>query len=141
MFRPLFPSSAYLRIIENPRESAYRTIASDWFSVEYCWCSVDIRTYSAARVTLLASPDNLAGGLSNLPSTNTAVSAIRNRIGLETSALSLFICVPVAQGQKDVLFRLRTERSTCNDIKYNDLRRGKGVLCTRAFGDDDPSFC
>ncbi len=25
-------------------------MTSLWFSVEYCWCSVDMRTYSAARV-------------------------------------------------------------------------------------------
>jgi hypothetical protein len=28
--------------------AAYSRILSAWFSVEYCWCSVDIRTYSAA---------------------------------------------------------------------------------------------
>ena len=32
-----------------PRCSAYSRIASAWFSVEYCWCSVDMRTYCAAR--------------------------------------------------------------------------------------------
>src|SRR5690606_27222454 len=26
-------------------------ILSPWFSVEYCWCSVDMRTYCAARNT------------------------------------------------------------------------------------------
>src|ERR1039457_4221116 len=25
-------------------------MAACWFSVEYCWCSVDMRTYSAARM-------------------------------------------------------------------------------------------
>ena len=70
IFRPLFPSSAYVLTIEYPRESAYRPIASDWFMVEYCWCSVDMRTYSAARVTPPGVPDNLSDGVSNLPSTN-----------------------------------------------------------------------
>jgi hypothetical protein len=32
-----------------PRLAAYSRILSAWFSVEYCWCSVDIRTYSTAR--------------------------------------------------------------------------------------------
>src|ERR1700724_1297649 len=40
-----------------PRRAAYCCIASAWFSVEYFWCSVDIRTYCAARTDLpLASP-------------------------------------------------------------------------------------
>jgi hypothetical protein len=46
---PLLPSSAYVRTISMPRRSAYSRILSDWLWVEYCWCSVDIRTYSAAR--------------------------------------------------------------------------------------------
>src|SRR3546814_8204964 len=33
-----------------PRRSAYCRMASLWFSVEYCWCSVDILTYCAARI-------------------------------------------------------------------------------------------
>src|SRR5688572_26330637 len=32
-----------------PRCAAYSRILSFWLRVEYCWCSVDIRTYSAAR--------------------------------------------------------------------------------------------
>ena len=31
-----------------PCASAKRWIAACWFSVEYCWWSVDMRTYSAA---------------------------------------------------------------------------------------------
>src|SRR5689334_14857995 len=33
-----------------PRRAAYRWMASAWFSVEYFWCSVDMRTYWAARI-------------------------------------------------------------------------------------------
>src|SRR3546814_2679231 len=33
-----------------PRRSAYCRMALLWFSVEYCWCSVDILTYCAARI-------------------------------------------------------------------------------------------
>ena len=48
MLRPLFPSSAKVSTIRNLFRSAYCRIASAWFSVEYCWCSVLIRTYMAA---------------------------------------------------------------------------------------------
>ena len=33
-----------------PRLSAYWRMTLSWFSGEYCWCSVDMRTYSAARI-------------------------------------------------------------------------------------------
>lgn len=32
-----------------PRCWAYSRMRATWLCVEYCWCSVDIRTYSAAR--------------------------------------------------------------------------------------------
>src|ERR1700740_1126958 len=38
-----------------PRRAAYARIASDWFAIEYFWWSVDIRTYSAARIRFLPS--------------------------------------------------------------------------------------
>src|ERR1039457_5140782 len=55
--RPLFPASVYVRTMALPRLSEYLRMTSLWFSVEYCWCSVDMRTYSAARVT-----SRVAGG-------------------------------------------------------------------------------
>ena len=62
MRRPLLPASAYVRTISIPRCSAYSRITSAWFSVEYCWCSVDMRTYSAARVRFAVESANVAGG-------------------------------------------------------------------------------
>jgi hypothetical protein len=44
-----FTLVSVVRTISRPRRAAYSRILSRWFSVEYCWCSVDIRTYSAAR--------------------------------------------------------------------------------------------
>src|ERR1700726_4803307 len=38
----------------NPSASAYFWIAADWFSSEYCWCSVDLRRYWAAGISRLA---------------------------------------------------------------------------------------
>src|SRR5688572_23577526 len=49
MFSPLFPSSEYSFTISSPRRFAYSRITSIWLLVEYCWCSVDMRTYAAAR--------------------------------------------------------------------------------------------
>src|SRR4029077_18127613 len=45
---PLLPSSAYVLPISKPRSAAYLQMTLAWFSVEYRWCSVDIRTYCAA---------------------------------------------------------------------------------------------
>src|ERR1019366_87246 len=47
---PLLPASVKVRTMSRPRSSAYRWMAACWFSVEYCCCSVDMRTYSAARI-------------------------------------------------------------------------------------------
>jgi hypothetical protein len=47
-----------------PRLSAYWRMIFCWFSVEYCWCSVDIRTYSAARI--LSEPAKDDGGVDPL---------------------------------------------------------------------------
>src|ERR1039458_6894650 len=47
---PLLPASVNVRTMSRPCSSAYRWMAACWFSVEYCWCSVDMRTYSAARM-------------------------------------------------------------------------------------------
>src|SRR5690606_21643907 len=58
MRRPLFPSSANVRTISMPRRSAYSLILSPWFSVEYCLCSVDMRTYWAARSTCVTVDDS-----------------------------------------------------------------------------------
>src|SRR5689334_1794061 len=46
--RPLRAESEYVRTTSKPFASAYFWIATDWFSSEYCWCSVDLRRYSAA---------------------------------------------------------------------------------------------
>src|SRR6218665_1365868 len=41
--------------------AAYSRILSPWFSVEYCWCSVDIRTYCAA-LKAGSDPGGFGGG-------------------------------------------------------------------------------
>jgi hypothetical protein len=40
-------------------EAAYCRMTSNWFSGEYCWCSVDMRTYWAAREL-----ESVVGGMS-----------------------------------------------------------------------------
>ena len=46
----------------SPRRAARRTRGSSaWFSVEYCWCSVDMRTYSAARTSGDSGPSSSLG--------------------------------------------------------------------------------
>src|ERR1022692_1402467 len=62
MRRPLLPASSYVRTITMPRFCAYSRITSLWFSVEYCWCSVDMRTYSAACAGLGLSRGGLTDG-------------------------------------------------------------------------------
>jgi hypothetical protein len=49
----------------NPCNSAYLAIVSAWFSVEYFWCSVDMRTYCAARTgcTVLRFPTSPTMGV------------------------------------------------------------------------------
>ena len=39
-----------MRTISIFRRAAYARFVSDWFSIEYLWCSVDLRRYSAARI-------------------------------------------------------------------------------------------
>ena len=50
IFRPLLPSLAYSVLICTPRRFAYSRMTSTWLLVEYCWCSVDMRTQVAAGI-------------------------------------------------------------------------------------------
>ena len=54
--RPLFPASAYVRTTSYPRAAACSRMTCAWFSVEYFWCSVDMRTYSATTHWWRAPP-------------------------------------------------------------------------------------
>ena len=50
-------------MISMLRFSAYSRILSDWLCVDYSYCSVDMRTYCAARNSVISPlPSNLGSG-------------------------------------------------------------------------------
>src|ERR1017187_10393806 len=81
MRRPLLPASSYVRTITMPRFCAYSRITSLWFSVEYCWCSVDMRTYSAACAGLGLSRGGLTDGEFGLSIVGTSGNVFGARRG------------------------------------------------------------
>src|SRR5580692_6298301 len=113
-----------------PRLCAYCLIVSRWFSVEYCWCSVDMRTYSAARISGVARMTEGSG------------ERCVFMFSKASTLMQLFYKVGGDSVSKRCSFRCVFDHCIQSSLQCNEFCMGKDVLFfTRLAWVNQPNCC